>query len=208
MKGLLLKDTYMFSKLCKAFILIDIVFIVVSFWGEGNMFFVLYPCIISGMLPMTLISYDEREKWDKYSGTLPYTRAQLVSSKYLIGLFGNIIVFVLIAVVQAFRMAKGGTFVLEEYLTVITLLLSVSLIAPTILYPIVFKFGAEKGRIFYYIIIGSACAVSTVFINTDIGLFSEKLNNFLSIAIILAVIVLLYTASWLLSIQFYKKREF
>ena len=64
MKGLLLKDFYLISKYCRAFLFIMAVFIGVSFLGEGNLFFAFYPCIISGMLPMTLIAYDEQKrKW-------------------------------------------------------------------------------------------------------------------------------------------------
>ncbi len=206
MKGLLLKDAYMIGKLCRAFILIDIVFIAVSFWGDGNMFFISYPCIVSGMLPMTLISYDEREKWDKYAGTLPFTRAQLVSSKYLIGLCGNIIVLALVAIAQAFRMAHSGAFVLGEYLAVMVVLLSVSLIAPAMLLPLVFKFGAEKGRIFYYIVVGAACAGSASLVNIDAG-FAARLNDVLLCTVIFTAAVLLYAVSWLLSIRFYRKRE-
>jgi len=204
MKGLLLKDVYMTVKLCKAFILMDIVFIAVSFWGEGNMFFIVYPCIISGMLPMTLISYDRQQKWDVYAGTLPYTRAQLVSSKYLIGLCGNVITLSLITMALALRMPDGGKF--AEYAAVMITLLSLSLIAPAFLFPLVFKFGVEKGRICYYIIIGVVCGGSTALINMDIS-FVAKLNDFLTCIIFLAFAVLLYLASWFLSIRFYRKRE-
>jgi len=206
MKGLILKDAYLIGKLCKAFILLDIVFIAVAFFGSGNMFYIFYPCIISGMIPMTLISYDEREKWDKYAGTLPYTRTQLVSSKYLIGLFSSIVVLVFIEATQAYKMSKESGFVLKEYLTVIIMLLSVSLIAPAILYPLVFKFGAEKGRIFYYIVIGVTCAGSTALVNVEPH-FVIKFNNFMVVAIIFISSVLLYAVSWILSVYFYKGRE-
>lgn len=204
MKGLLLKDAYMTVKLCKAFILMDIVFIAVSFWGDGNMFFIVYPCIISGMLPMTLISYDRQQRWDVYAGTLPYTRAQLVSSKYLIGLCGNVITLSLITVALALKMPAGGKF--TEYAAVMITLLSMSLIAPALLFPPVFKFGVEKGRILYYIVIGVACGCSTALINMDIS-FVAKLNDFLVCIIFLAFAVLLYLVSWFLSIRFYGKRE-
>ncbi len=204
MKGLLLKDAYMTVKLCKAFILMDIVFIAVSFWGDGNMFFIVYPCIISGMLPMTLISYDRQQRWDVYAGTLPYTRAQLVSAKYLIGLCGNVITLSLITVALALKMPAGRKF--TEYAAVMITLLSMSLIAPALLFPPVFKFGVEKGRILYYIVIGVACGCSTALINMDISLVA-KLNDFLVCIIFLTFAVLLYLVSWFLSIRFYGKRE-
>ena len=93
MKGLLLKDFYMAAKYCRAFLLLVIVFLAVSIWGDENVFFVIYPVLIAGMIPVTLYSYDEREKWTLYSGTLPYTRTQFVSSKYLVGLFFETAVF-------------------------------------------------------------------------------------------------------------------
>lgn len=206
MKGLLLKDAFVIRKTCKAFILLDIVFIAFSFFEGENMFFLFYPAIISGMLPMTLISLDEKEKWDQYAATLPVTRAQLVSSKYLIGLFGNIIVLVLIAVAQAFRMSREGKFVTEKYFFILVMLLSVGLMIPAILYPLVFRFGIEKGRIFYYITIGAACGGAVSFNYISIKSF-VKANDFLIMAILLTVVILLYAASWLLSIRFYKNRE-
>ena len=87
MKGLLLKDLYLAAKHCRAFLLVAVVFLGVSFAGDENIFFIVYPTLITSMIPMTLISYDERDRWTQYSAALPYSRGQLVSSKYLIGLF-------------------------------------------------------------------------------------------------------------------------
>ncbi|NMP37237.1 MAG: ABC-2 transporter permease [Clostridiales bacterium] len=101
MKGLLLKDFYMIGKYCRSFVLILTVFLVVSCFGNDNTFFIIYPVLIAGMIPVTLISYDEREKWHIYSETLPYTRAQFVSVKYLIGLLFELTVFLLSAAAQA-----------------------------------------------------------------------------------------------------------
>ena len=91
MKGLLLKDFYLSWRYCRAFLVIVAVFLAVSFVGEDNVFFMIYPIMIASVIPMTLLSYDEHDKWTSYSGTLPYTRTQLVSSKYLVGLcFGTV----------------------------------------------------------------------------------------------------------------------
>lgn len=206
MKGLLLKDAYLSGKLCRAFFLLDIIFIAIYAVGEGNMFFLFYPCIISGMLPMTLISYDEREKWDKYAGTLPYTRAQLVSAKYTIGLCSSALVIVLSSIAQAIKLSKDGSLSIENYLTFIFVLMCISLLAPTLLYPLVFKFGAEKGRIFYYVVIGMACAGSTFLMTMD-TYSPPKMNDFMTILLTCAGAIVLYIASWLLSIHFYEKRE-
>ena len=81
MKGLLLKDLYMMRKYCRSYLLIAVVFIALSFASNQNLFFVFYPCLLCGMIPVNLLGYDERSRWLQYSGTMPYTRAQIVSCK-------------------------------------------------------------------------------------------------------------------------------
>ena len=84
MKGLLLKDFYMTVKYYKMSILMDIMFIAVSFLSKDNLSFLIFPVIISGVTPITLLGYDEKFKWTKYSGALPYSKAQIVSAKCLL----------------------------------------------------------------------------------------------------------------------------
>ena len=90
MKGLLLKDWYMMKKYCRMYIFIAAVFIAVSLVNNGNMFFVFYPCLLCGMIPVNLLGYDERSRWMQYSGTMPYTKTQIVSGKYLVGLLAQL----------------------------------------------------------------------------------------------------------------------
>ena len=97
MKGLLLKDLYMAAKYCRSILLVIVVFLSISFLGEDNLIFGFYPCLFCGMIPASLLSYDERSKWNVYCGTLPYTRAQFVSVKYLFGLCAGAVVFILSA---------------------------------------------------------------------------------------------------------------
>jgi len=100
MKGLLLKEWYMMKKYCKAYLLSSVVFIAVSLFSSDSLFFVFYPCLLCGMIPVYLLAYDERSRWMQYSGTLPYTKAQIVCGKYLIGLLAQLVSFVATAVAQ------------------------------------------------------------------------------------------------------------
>ena len=81
MKGLLLKDFYMLIYYGKVFLLLMLVFLVAGTAIEQNTVFLFFPCLFAGILPMTLQAYDERSGWCHFSGTLPYTRAQLVSDR-------------------------------------------------------------------------------------------------------------------------------
>ena len=78
MKGLLKKDAYLLFKIGKPFFLICIVFLAVLFYSGSNISLSLFPCLIAGIFPVTLISYEERDKWQSYSALLPVSRAKLV----------------------------------------------------------------------------------------------------------------------------------
>ncbi len=207
MKGLISKDLYVVFKLCRAFILLDIIFLAVALLADYNPFYFVYPCILSGMIPITLISYDERESWDKYALTMPFTRAQMVCSKYVIGIIFNAVTLAVYAAALMIKTVNGESFNPGDYFSFIAVLFAASILVPTFSYPVIFKFGAEKGRIFYYVVIGTACAFSIL-------LPKIKLQSFMPItsaglaAVVCAATILLYTLSWLLSIRFYSRREF
>ncbi len=59
MKGLLLKDFYMTKKYCKIYLLMAAVFLAISCVGNTNMVFAFFPIILSGMIPINLLTYDE-----------------------------------------------------------------------------------------------------------------------------------------------------
>lgn len=206
MKGLLLKDWYMCIRYCRAFLVLVSVFLVVSFFGNDNLFFRIYPTMIASIIPMSLISYDERDHWTVYSGTLPYTRRQLVSAKYLIGLFFGAFSFLISLAAFSVCMITNGTFSIEYFLFIAVLLLVLGLIGPTLLLPFVFKFGAEKGRIIFYVMIGLLSAIGALL--ASLG-FQNALtqNNFIILLVMGVLSIGLYALSWNLSIYFYQKRE-
>lgn len=206
MKGLLLKDFYMIEKYCRSFVLLLVVFLAFSCFGNGNTFLVIYPTLIAGLIPVTLISYDEREKWNIYSETLPYSRTQFVSAKYLVGLIFELAVFVLSAAAQAFRMNNAGAFLMTEYIPTVLTILVVGLLAPSFLLPFVFRFGAEKGRIAYYITVGALCAGGTILVGSGFKV-SDAVNAEWLLPVIAVGAVILYALSLGISVLAYKKRE-
>ncbi|MBE6545967.1 MAG: ABC-2 transporter permease [Ruminococcaceae bacterium] len=207
MKGLLLKDLYMMKKYCKSYLLITVLFIALSFASNENLFFVFYPCLLCGMIPVNLLGYDERSRWLQYSETMPYTKGQIVSGKYWIGLGTQVAVLLVTGFAQAIRMNISGAFALRKYLVLMMLLLVMSLLASSITLPFMFKLGVEKGRMAYYIMIGIVCAGSIIASNLlSGGIQAEiKLNGILPIICLVGIGI--YVLSWYLSIVFYKKRE-
>ena len=206
MKGLLLKDFYLSWRYCRAFLVIVAVFLAVSFTGDDNIFFLIYPIMIASVIPMTLVSYDEHDKWTAYSGTLPYTRAQLVSTKYLVGMCFGSVAFLISMAATTVRMILGGGFVLEQFALVGTALLVLGCLGPALILPYVFKYGAEKGRMAFYITIGLFTAAATVL--AGMGFQVQVMGGGLwPLAVVAGVSILLYALSWWLSIRFYQKRE-
>lgn len=202
MKGLLLKDWYMMRKYCRYYLFLGIVFFAFSI-AEDNMFFATYPCLLCGMIPVNLLSYDERSRWMQYSGTLPYTRAQIVSGKYLIGLFAQTAMLTLMGIAQGIR----GSFHGADFLVIMLLLLIASTVTSSITLPFVFRLGVEKGRGAYYVMLGMICGISVVMTGLFRGPFRTVIQPNLLLVLLAAAGVGLYALSWYLSIVFYRKRE-
>lgn len=207
MKGLLLKDLYMTLRYCRVYLVISIVAIAISFASEENLFWVFYPCLLSGMIPVNLLGYDERSRWLQYSETIPYTKAQIVSGKFLIGLLTQLSMLLLTGIAQAVRMSMSGTFVFGAFLTLMMLFLILALLSSAITLPFVFKLGVEKGRIAHYFMVGIVCSGSVIFSNMLSGESSVLLsmNGFLPLICLVGVGI--YALCWYLSIVFYQKRE-
>jgi len=207
MKGLLLKDWYMAKKHCRMYLVLAAGFLVLSGAYRENFFFIFYPCILCGMLPVNLLAYDEQGKWEVYSGTLPYTKAQLVSVKYLMGLLTQLAVVAATAVVQLISMHRSGTFSLEEYLALLFTLVMLSCLSNAISLPFMFRLGVEKGRLAYLVMIGVVCAGGMLSGDVMTTALEKNLSPLTVMGAAAGVSVLLFALSWVVSIKLYQKRE-
>ena len=207
MKGLLLKDWYMMKKYCRYYLFCAIGFTVLSVMSAGNMFFVFYPCLLCGMIPVNLIGYDERSRWMQYSGTMPYTKAQIVSGKYIIGLLTQLTIMLVIGIAQAGKMIITSDFVPGEFVVLMLMMLIVSALSSAICLPFIFKLGVEKGRTAYYVMIGFVCGASALASNLFKGQLGAEVQPNLVLAILAAAGIGIYIFSWYMSVVFFEKRE-
>ena len=137
MKGLLYKDFLVLRRQMWSFLILIAVFCLIpndSFFNLG-LFFVVY----TSLLPMSLMAYDERARWDRLAPMLPVTLRDIVRSKYLMGGILALAAGVLYCAGRAFH----GTFAPGQALAAV----AVALIFPAVLYPVLFRYGVEKGRI-------------------------------------------------------------
>ena len=209
MKGLLLKDLYMAARYCRFYVAISLVFSVASIWGN-NIFFMIYPILMTTVIPVNLISYDEKSKWNIYAGTFPYSRGELVSIKYVMTLIFLGIGVLMIVAAQAVKMIIYGAPDWRLLGLFTACLPVVGLTGPCIMLPAIFKFGVEKGRGIFYGVIIVVCAlygaVGAIGADSDIMAFLLTGGIWIVPAFLAAGLLLLW-GSWRLSIKFYEKRE-
>ena len=204
MKGLLRKDLYMTWSYAKTLLLVSLLFIALTAFAENGPVFLLYPMLLLTSLPLSLLGYDEKFKWDRYCGALPLTRAQIVAEKYL---------FSLLCTAAALLVMGGGSAVImllrgQQGMIgmILSLMLAMGLIGPTLLLPLMFRFGTEKGRLAYYFLVGLVCALFMVLMRGDSPVSARSVGLPAMLLVLLACAVL-FALSCLLSIRLYQKRE-
>lgn len=151
MKALVLKDFYVLWKQMRMFLLIMVLLSVVG--GIFNSVFVVVWC---AMLPYTAMAYDERSHWGQLAAMMPYSKRDIVLSKYVLGWLCMAAAMVLSLVFQT--AASAFT---HESPTVSALAMSFlgGVIALDITLPMVLRFGVERGRWGFMVIIFGVAAL-------------------------------------------------
>lgn len=205
MKGLLLKDWYLICRHCRAYLMILVVFLGIGLFSPESIFFLYYPVLMAGSIPVTLLSYDSMSRWESYSRTFPYSEGQLVAAKYLISLLA-VLVTALVTVL-AYGAIQGGT----DWMALLSMgcmVLALGLLTPALMLPWVFKFGAEKGRIVFYVVLVLLMLVCGVFVGFSNSMEMGLPGSFTLIGpMTLGAAILLFAGSWVLSKAFSKRRE-
>ena len=149
MKGLLLKDYFTLLKQLRFYLIFLLIFTIIP-----NMNLSSIAIVYAAMLPITVIAYDERSKWDQLAAMMPYSKRELVFSKYLLGYIGVAIFSVITLVLQVTvgLIGKSG-FSAEQAMTILVTA-AAALILLAINLPFMFWLGVERGRVVFMIIIG------------------------------------------------------
>lgn len=213
MKGILIKDLYVAAKQCRYMLVSPIVFVVISVFGKnaGTLFFAFFASLLMSMFPMTIMSFDERSRWDVFSIALPYKRSDIVLSKYVLSIAGNVIASVLYFVICL--IVNLGSWDIGFYFSIAVISASFGLIYTAIAFPPIFKMGVEKGRIWYLISIAAISVMGGIIAETASGLFGPTtkpipMENLSAGLIAFPISIILVAISAMVSIKFYEKREF
>lgn len=209
MMGLIIKDLLLIKENWKQLLIFALIFIVIGL--EGNRILTFVPIFLSLMVLLSTFSYDDYNKWNSYAVTLPNGRKNIVRAKYVasIGLSVLAILFTYLMIMISGIMNHQLN--LEE--TTVTLLgcWSAVVLLQSFMYPLIFKVGLEKGRIFLFVLfIGVSALLGLVFQNIKISLPTEVisfLEHYLVIILPLVMIILL-SISYKISEKIVQKKEF
>ena len=210
MLGFIKKDLLVMKNNLKYFLLMILVF--AFFSRESNIIYFI-PIFISIMIFITTFSYDDYNKWNTYAITLPLSREKIVLAKYLTSLLlmvGTVLITFLLSFVidtinhsfdfdEVFPMIFGGLFAL--------------VLLQSFMYPLIYKFGTEKGRIGLFVGVFAVSGLVGYLVNhvkIDTTAFTGFIQFFNQYGILLLSIamVILFVGSYFVSKRIYLKKEF
>lgn len=208
MLGLIKKDLLMTKGNLKSLAIILIIFSLMALSQNNDLSF--FPIFISVMLSISTFSYDEYNNWNSYAITFPNGRKNLIKAKYLSALFLSAIAAILsIGLLIGIGIINNNLNFQEILSSMLIAFFSIGLTI-AIMYPIIFKFGVEKGRmaIFIGIFIITAIVgilIKKIKISIPQNILSFLNHNYLILLSILILILLL--ASYKISVHIYSKKE-
>ena len=215
MKAMLYADWMNLRRSMKAIMIAIIVIALVSIVsGKGLSFVPAMLCMLSLMVPATLMSSDYAYGWDKLSLSLPVSRRDVVSSKFAISLLVNLTVVALGMICIAGMNAFGGDAMAEDMMGMLACE-AAGLTLMGIEIVLVLRFGPERGR---YFLIGVVPIILLTVVKKHpafnklvqaVGGMDSwsvgQLTAFFGGLVIVGTIV--YAVCWRIGVGIYRKRE-
>lgn len=218
MKGLLIKDILYMKNQGKLLALVLLIGLLLMASAMNILFINAYITLVMATFVLSTISYDEYENGSAFLFSLPVTRTGYVNEKY---------VFCFIACAAAWLfsilLVLGYMMVKREYIdfgeigfsSIMNLLLVLVFLGISM--PIRIKFGAEKGKVVYFIILGMGALLFFLYRHFIETVRAEIWNQFkiffeYNVHVIewicVVISLLVFGISYLISLNIVKKKEF
>lgn len=211
MKGLIVKEL---TTMKKSGIMLILAAIVLPFVSKGSITdIMLFLSLMLSIFEISYITSDEMSKWTVFSLALPFSRRDIVTSKYMV-IAGITLVCAAVNLSVSGVMSAMGNGSLTSGLNSVCLTVVIGLIYPALALPIIYKFSAVKGRIILALVsgvgagfAGSLMTISMAASSVIGSSFIESISMNTTLLIGAAAAVIIFAASWLLSVKIYEKRE-
>lgn len=160
----------------------------------------------AGALCGTAIQKDALSKWSKFELTLPINRTTVIQSRYLSFLLYCIIGLLMSLVTVASMYLLGLPVVTERLNYSLVFGIVFALAIPTFMTPLILIFGADKNEIllFISIVLGLGLFWGSI---TLMNIFFPDISNLYFRLGYLIFSGILYTLSYFLSLNIYKRKE-
>lgn len=219
MIGLLRKDqTLLWTTYNKNFLVVLLCYSAMIF-ASDSLIFVMYALIfLGGLYVSSTLTLDEQSQWDTYARTLPVTAAQIVGSKYLLSVAWTLICFLLSQSLCSLSGLARGNLADQwhNYLAGNLAATALVFLYNALTLPLSYKFGAAKARSVTIMATGVLVGVSVLGIShllrtsdaEQINLIpvDSALGVFLVLLAFLAVSLVLFFISWLVSTAIYRNK--
>ena len=211
MLGMMRKDLCLLLQRSRAMLMMAGVGIIIGFSTDGS-FMIGYLTMISAILTIGTISYDEFDNGYPFLLTLPVTRRSYVTAKYIFCFLGDLVGWAAASVIYAgCCLAKGAGLGMEQLAAALVFLPVVGLMSAVML-PLQLKYGAEKSRLALAVLFGGIGVLGALGMKLFPGLpdtlraFPEISGAALGAAALGAVVAAVALSYWI-SIGIMEKKE-
>lgn len=194
MKGLFLKDFYNLRQLLLWYGVMMALFIAAAVISKNLSFMMGFGVFITISTASSSMSYDEKDNWYKFARACGLSPLAIAAEKYLLTLALGALSFALLAVCQAVIgeidwMLNAGFF-------------AINLMIGAVVFPVLFKFGVEKGRLALIAALVAAIALSVLLMSV-----SGSITTPLALALFTAACLALFALSMWLSAKILGKKD-
>ena len=130
--------------------------------------------------------------------------APFMQLAYLLSLLLIAVMGILMTALQAIAVLRSGSALAEGFVMMVVGMFVFSLLGPCVLLPLTYRFGSEKARVNFYILI----VLVAVLIGTFSGMSTEAHFPFKTVyLVLLAAVIACMPLSYVISCRAYEKRE-
>lgn len=213
MKGLLIKDLYAISNFKRQYGLILLFMAAWCLFTRSFSFLAMYSILLGGMMVFSIMSMDEAVHFDRYALTMPISVKTLIKEKYVLTCICIGVGTLFAALIEGGAMLVSWHEGVEEWIMMATIS-TFFLLAYTVSLPIIFKYGVEKARYSYILIMLGIAGVilGGVYLtrNTPVMMLESVptvLSCVILVGILLIVDVVVVSVSYRVSIRVVRGKE-
>lgn len=198
LKALLLKDLLQIKKR-SLIMLIAVVFFLIIGGVQGNLVNCLLATMIPLMLAFTTLAYDQNDGWDTYTAATPCKRSTFVQSKYVMALLTIAVTIVLLFLISLIAGRHSRRAMVGNGLAQMTF----GLLFVSINYPLIFKVGFEKSRVYYILVTMVLMSITGAFASRPTNRLVRALEILLPALSIIALVL-----SYIIAKSIMESKEF